>query len=154
MAAIVVASLTAALFWATPIAEIGKRAEGLSIHNDFGRAVLGTDLSSGFIGNGWSGLQWGFRPSRPEIFTASGTQGIMNSVTESIKMATDAAFPGSAQVKPIPLPLLCLASGVVAAVAEGLELGGGDDNLSLPILTAFGIHSTLVSWGWLASHFS
>jgi diacylglycerol kinase (CTP) len=154
MAAIAVASLTAAVFWGTSIAAIGQRSEGLSIHDEFGRAVLGTSNAPGFLGNGWTGLQWGFRPSHPNIFNADTSRDVINSITESLKKVKDAATTPSTHNKSIPLPLLCVASGLVAGVAEGLELGGVDDNLSLPILTAVGIHSILVGWGWLASHFS
>ncbi|UZJ52632.1 hypothetical protein CBS101457_001952 [Exobasidium rhododendri] len=151
LAAIVVASMTAGLFWATPIAEIGKRAGGLSTRDDFGRPVFGTSRAPGPFGSGWSGLEKGFRSGYSDNHSATGARRVLDSIAESVKVATDAAFTTSSQGRSIPLVGLCLASGVVAAVAEGLELGGVDDNLSLPILTSIGIQSILVIWGWIAS---
>lgn len=83
LAASTVATLTAVLFWATPIAQLGRR-------------------------------------------TPIATEG-RNS---------------------IPLSLLCIGSGIVAGVAEGLELGGVDDNLSLPILSAIGIKAVVWAWNY------
>jgi diacylglycerol kinase (CTP) len=151
LAAFVVASLTAAAFWATPIAQMGMRPEGLSIHNEYGRAAFGTSTMSGFLGNGWTGFKWGFRPSHPDSWatTAEPSQ-LLHKVTESFKKAAGSGLRGNS--KAIPLPLLCIGSGLVAAVAEGLELGGVDDNLSLPILSSIGMHALIVSWGWISSH--
>lgn len=86
LAAGVVSCLTAALFWATPIAEYGRRSE------------LATDSSSG------------------------------------------SASPA------LSLPVLCIGSGIVGGIAEALELGGVDDNLSLPILSALGIKGVALLW--------
>lgn len=83
IAAATVAGLTAALFWATPIAQIGRRR------------VLANEGSN-----------------------------------------------------PIPLSLLCIGSGIVGGVAEALELGGVDDNLSLPILSALGIKAVVWTWNY------
>lgn len=152
-AAIVAGTLTAAVFWASPIASIGMRAEGLSIAHDPSAsvryAVLGTSAAPGATGTGWSGWQWGFRPSAPEHFLAYARPA--GRLGELVKKTF--AHGTSSGIMALPLPLLCLASGIVAGVAEGLELGGVDDNLSLPILSAMGIHATLVSWGWFASAF-
>ena len=49
---------------------------------------------------------------------------------------------------PIPLPLLCIGSGIVGGVAEALELGCVDDNLSLPILSALGIKAVVWAWNY------
>lgn len=155
LAAIVAGTLTAAVFWATPIASSGMRAEGLSIAHDptasVRYAVLGTSVAPGKTGTGWTGWDWGFRPSAPEKFLAFSSSllhagGLSRIIPKNIGASTSG-------VMALPIPLLCLASGIVAGVAEGLELGGVDDNLSLPILSAMGIHATLVSWGWFASIF-
>lgn len=150
-AAVIAASLTAALFWATPIAGIGKRNEGLSIYDDFGRGVFGTDHAPGLLGSGWTGIQWGFRPSHPNVFASKGAIGATRSFAESIRLASRAVFEGAKKDRPIPMPLLCIGSGIVAGIAEGLELGGVDDNLSLPILSALGIQLLLISWGLASS---
>jgi dolichol kinase len=86
IAASVVASLTAALFWATPIAEIGRR----------------------------------------RLLANEG-------------------------VNAIPTWILCIGSGLVGGIAEGLELGGVDDNLSLPILSALGIRGVVWAWKYFSS---
>ena len=153
LAAVVAATLTAALFWGSPIAQMGKRLEGLSTHDDSGRAVFGTSYAMGPLGSGWTGSKWGFRPSHPDVFSAPDTLGVLTAVKDSIKLAANAALTGSALVRPIPLPVLCVGTGLVAGIAEGLELGGVDDNLSLPILTAIGIQGLLIGWGWFASYF-
>lgn len=148
------ASLTAALFWATPIAQIGKRPEGLSIHDEFGRAIFGTSHISGPLGNGWTGFKWGFRPSHPDIWLAKSSSGVLHNIKESVKVAGQSIRHSGQKDRSIPLPILCIGSGLVAGIAEGLELGGVDDNLSLPILSAVGIHALLVTWGWLSSYLS
>jgi diacylglycerol kinase (CTP) len=150
-AAFIVASLTAAFFWATPIAQSHMRPEGLSIYNEHGRAAFGTSSMHGAFGSGWTGSKWGFRPRHPDIWdTSSTSSGVLHRVTETIRQAASSGTQGSNQ-KATPLPVLCLGSGLVAAVAEALELGGVDDNLSLPILSSVGIHLLLVTWGWVAS---
>lgn len=83
IAATSVAGLTSALFWATPIAQIGRR----------------------------------------RLLASEGSN-------------------------PIPLPLLCIGGGIVGGVAEALELGGVDDNLSLPILSALGIKAVVWAWNY------
>jgi len=50
-------------------------------------------------------------------------------------------------VPSMPLWLLSLSTGLVAAVAESLELGGLDDNLTLPLLSAAGLTGVLYAWG-------
>lgn len=84
IAASSIAGLTATLFWATPIAQIGKR----------------------------------------RLLASEGKNAI-------------------------PLPLLCIGSGIVGGVAEALELGGVDDNLSLPILCALGIKAVVWTWNYI-----
>ncbi|KAK0553589.1 Diacylglycerol kinase [Tilletia horrida] len=58
-----------------------------------------------------------------------------------------AKLAGGSLVPSMPLWLLSLATGVVAAVAESLELGGLDDNLTLPVLSAAGLTGVLYIWG-------
>lgn len=79
---------------------------------------------------------------------------MLHNIKESVKVAGQSIRHSGQKDRSIPLPILCIGSGLVAGIAEGLELGGVDDNLSLPILSAVGIHALLVTWGWLSSYLS
>ncbi len=101
-------------------------------------AIFGTDRVAGATGTGWEGLAVGFR-GRSGAGLLPGASGLSaqylgaDSVAKG-KLGTD-ALPIHNDVPGMPWWLLCIGSGLVAAVAEGLELGGVDDNLSLPILS-------------------
>lgn len=138
------------MFWGTPIALAGERAAGVSWRPDV--SVFGTATTPGWAGSGWSGLRWGFRAQDPKLWASESAGPIVGKVGAGLRAA--AAKVGGSTVAPpaMPLWLLCVGAGLVAGVVEGLELGGVDDNLSLPIGSAIGIHAILWGWGKLASY--
>lgn len=155
VAAIVSGALTSYLFWCTPIASRGERANGISWSGSgyAHPAIFGTDRVAGATGTGWEGLTVGFR-GRSGAGLLPGASGLSaqylgaDSVAKG-KLGTD-ALPIHNDVPGMPWWLLCIGSGLVAAVAEGLELGGVDDNLSLPILSGTGTWAMFYAWGRLA----
>ncbi|SPO24101.1 related to HSD1 - ER membrane protein [Ustilago trichophora] len=156
LAAIISGALTSYLFWCTSIASAGVRTNGISWSGSgyAHPAIFGTDRVAGATGTGWQGLSVGFR-GQSGAGLLPGASGLSAQYlgSDSIakgKLGTD-ALPLHSDVPGMPWWLLSLGSGIVAGVAEGLELGGVDDNLSLPILSATGIWTFLYSWGRLAS---
>ncbi|CBQ69309.1 related to HSD1-ER membrane protein [Sporisorium reilianum SRZ2] len=155
VAAIVSGALTSYVFWCTSIASRGMRTNGISWSGSgyAHPAIFGTDRVAGATGTGWQGLSRGFL-GQSGAGLLPGASGLsaqylgVDSIAKG-KLGTD-ALPIHTDVPGMPGWLLALGSGVVAAVAEGLELGGVDDNLSLPILSATGIWTFLYSWGRLA----
>lgn len=156
VAAIISGALTSYLFWCTSIASSGVRTNGISWSGSgyAHPAIFGTDRVAGATGTGWEGLSTGFR-GQSGAGLLPGASGLSaqylgaDSIAKG-KLGTD-ALPIQNDVPGMPWWLLTLGSGIVAGVAEGLELGGVDDNLSLPILSAAGIWSFLWSWGRIAS---
>ncbi|KIS67025.1 diacylglycerol kinase [Mycosarcoma maydis] len=155
IAAIVSGALTTYLFWCTSIASRGVRANGISWSGSgyAHPAIFGTDRAAGATGTGWQGVSAGFRgQSGAGLLPAASGVAAQYLGADSVakgKLGTD-ALPVYNDVPGMPVWLLTLGSGLVAAVAEGLELGGVDDNLSLPILSATGIWTLFYSWGRLA----
>ncbi|CAO1638331.1 unnamed protein product [Sympodiomycopsis kandeliae] len=152
IAAIVAGSCTAYLFWGTDIALKAERFDGVSWNKD--HAVFGA-TAPGIYNSGWIDWSWGFRGKTPSPLADNAHHGSLNAAWDK---ASRAASQLAQTVKPtpvpgMPLPLLCIGSGLVAAIAEGLELGGVDDNLSLPILSGFGIWAWLFVWGHAAKWF-
>ena len=156
LAAIISGALTSYLFWCTSIASAGVRTNGISWSGSgyAHPAIFGTDRVAGATGTGWEGLSVGFR-AQSEAGLLPGASGLSaqylgaDSIAKG-KLGTD-ALPLHNDVPGMPWWLLTLGSGIVAGVAEGLELGGVDDNLSLPILSATGIWTFLYSWGRIAT---
>ncbi|GAC95993.1 hypothetical protein PHSY_003571 [Pseudozyma hubeiensis SY62] len=155
IAAIVSGALTSYLFWGTSIASSNVRPNGISWSGSgyAHPAIFGTDRVAGATGTGWQGLSIGLR-GQSGTGLLPGASGLSaqylgaDSIAKG-KLGTD-ALPIHKDVPGMPIWLLTIGSGVVAAVAEGLELGGVDDNLSLPILSATGIWAMFYSWGRLA----
>lgn len=150
IAAIIAGSLTAYLFWGTSIAKSAERFDGNSWNSKY--AVLGA-TAPGPLNSGWTGWTWGFRGHLPNDLAENAHSGRLNAAWNAAARAASSIAESASSTQhapPMPLPLLCLGSGLVAAVAEGLELGGVDDNLSLPILSGFGIIAWLFVWGRLA----
>jgi len=156
LAAVVSGALTSYLFWCTSIASTGVRTNGISWSGSgyAHPAIFGTDRASGATGTGWQGVSNGFK-AQSGAGLLPGASGLSaqylgaDSIAKG-KLGTD-ALPLHNDVPGMPWWLLTLGSGVIAGVAEGLELGGVDDNLSLPILSATGMWSFLYSWGRLAT---
>ena len=151
LAAIVSGALTSYFFWCTSIAARGERPNGISWSGSglAHPAIFGTARASGITGTGWQGWSSGFAGQsgsglEPNLFSAPY---LTPDSVASGKLGSDAIrdVPG------MPWWLLTIGSGLVAAIAEGLELGGVDDNLSLPILSATGIWAMLYAWGRAAS---
>ncbi|SNX86551.1 related to HSD1 - ER membrane protein [Melanopsichium pennsylvanicum] len=156
LAAIISGALTSYLFWCTSIASAGVRTNGISWSGSgyAHPAIFGTDRVPGAAGTGWESLSVGFRGQSgagllPRASGLSAQYLGADSIAKG-KLGTD-ALPIYNDVPGMPWWLLTLGSGVIAGVAEGLELGGVDDNLSLPILSATGIWTFLYSWGRLAT---
>lgn len=117
-------------------------------------AVFGTANAPGPLGTGWTDCRHGIVVRKWWDVGLSPSSG---SLVGRLATAATSVATGSSRsaeqthVPAMPLWLLCAGSGLVAAVAEGLELGGVDDNLSLPILSATGIWAMLWAWGRVAS---
>ncbi|PWY99135.1 hypothetical protein BCV70DRAFT_212499 [Testicularia cyperi] len=156
VAAIVSGALTSYVFWCTSIASSGTRTNGISWSGSgyAHPAIFGTDRVAGATGTGWEGLAKGFRAQSGSGLLPGGSglaaQYLGSDSIAKGKLGTD-ALPLHKDVPGMPWWLLSLGSGLVAGVAEGLELGGVDDNLSLPILSAAGIWGFLYTWGRAAS---
>jgi len=144
LAAVIAGTATAYVFWGTGIAVRGERPSGLSWTPT--HAVFGTPATHGPLHSGWTGLRWGFRASPPLAPSSS-----LGQTASSVFAAAKAQLLPGSTVAAMPLWLLCSGAGLVAGVVEGLELGGVDDNLSLPIGSAIGIQALLWAWGRLAS---
>lgn len=155
LAAVVSGALTSYFFWCTSIASSGVRTNGISWSGSgyAHPAIFGTDRVTGVTGTGWTGLSSGFK-GQSGTGLLSGASGLSaqylgaDSIAKS-KLGTD-ALPLHKDVPGMPWWLLTTGSGLIAGIAEGLELGGVDDNLSLPILSATGIWGFLYGWGRLA----
>lgn len=152
LAAVVTGAFTAYLFWCTPIAISNVRPQGISWSGQGSRhpAIFGTNRVAGAWGTGWEGLSVGFRGQ-----SGWGLQpGVdrLSAISLGAKMAAESKLGSETLPNPrndvpgMPWWLLCLGSGLVAGVAEGLEIGGMDDNLSLPILAGLGMWAMF--WGW------
>lgn len=125
-AAVGTGALTTYLFWGTSIARRGERASGLSWVPG-GHATFGSPSAPGTWHSGWTGFQHGFVAHDHSLLTKATTLGW--------------------QPPAIPEWLLYLAVGLVAGITESLDLGGIDDNISIPILSGLGIWATLWIWG-------
>lgn len=85
-----------------------------------GYSHFGTD-APGYLHTGWTGFATGF------------------------------ASQGGTSTRPaIPPVLFYIMCGMIAGATEALELGGVDDNLSIPMLAGLGIWSVLWLWGLFA----
>lgn len=89
----------------------------------------------------------------PTELADNAKSGPLNAAWDAASRVVASAASSVNGVPAMPLPLVALGAGLVAAVAEGLELGGLDDNLSLPILSGFGIWAWLWVWGQAAGAF-
>lgn len=156
VAAIASGALTSYLFWCTPIAASHARATGISWAGSGPShpAIFGTDRVGGALSTGWQGWRTGFRGQSGSglLPSASGlaAQYLGSTSIAKGKLGTDAVARFS-DVPGMPWWLWNLGCGVVAGIAEGLELGGVDDNLSLPLLSGLGMWSLLYTWGRLAT---
>lgn len=156
LAAILAGAACATLFWGTSIAQRGQRFDGLSWNPEY--AVFGAN-APGWLHSGWSGWSWGFRGHLPTELADKGPGGKITAAWDAAsrraaQLTQGRVGPSHAAAPAMPLPVLALGSGLVAAVAEGLELGGLDDNLSLPILSGFGLWAWLFVWGRAAVAFA
>lgn len=131
VAASVMGTFVAYLFWGTSIAQHGERSSGLS-WTPGGRARFGTSLMPDEWRTGWRGLSRGFA-----------------STDASLGDQTRALF--QSQIPAIPPVAMYLACGLIAGVTEALEMGGLDDNISIPILSASLIWMLLWVWGLMSS---
>ncbi|WFD36868.1 diacylglycerol kinase (CTP) [Malassezia cuniculi] len=94
----------------------------------------------------------GERPSRlswtPGGFSHFGTSAPGFLHTGWTGFSTGFVSRGGASTKPaIPAWLLYTLCGLISGVTEALDLGGIDDNMSIPILAGFGIWAVLWVWG-------
>ncbi|CAD6906622.1 unnamed protein product [Tilletia controversa] len=112
-------------------AVLAKAAEAASGAAQSASASSSGTLSSWFFG----------KASSAASGAASGLASASNLVPSSTPLAAGKVVPS------MPLWLLSLSTGLVAAVAESLELGGLDDNLTLPLMSAAGITGVLYAWG-------
>lgn len=55
------------------------------------------------------------------------------------------------QAPAIPPMAMYISCGLIAGVTEALEMGGLDDNISIPILSAFLIWMMLWVWGLMST---
>ncbi|KAN0059610.1 Diacylglycerol kinase [Thecaphora frezii] len=155
VAAVLSGALTSYFFWCTPIASLGEREYGISWSGSglAHPAIFGTHRVAGAARTGWNGLARGFLAQHGDGLkprAAAGGAAAQYLGVDAIasgKLGTHAARISDGDVPGMPWWLLTLGSGVVAGVAEALELGGVDDNLSLPILSATGIWAMLYAWG-------
>lgn len=156
IAAVASGALTSYLFWCTPIALSHTRATGISWSGSGHShpAIFGTDRVAGALSTGWQGWRTGFRGQSGNglLPTASGlaAQYLGKTSIAKGKLGSDAVARHS-DVPGMPWWLWNLSCGLIAGVAEGLELGGIDDNLSLPLLSGLGMWSVLYGWGRLAT---
>ncbi|EST09271.1 Phosphatidate cytidylyltransferase [Kalmanozyma brasiliensis GHG001] len=152
LAAVVTGALTAYLFWCTPIAMSNVRPRGISWSGQDSRhpAIFGTNRVAGAYGTGWEGFSVGFR-GQSHWGLLPGVDRL-SAIFLGGKTAADRALGADTLPNPhkdvpgMPWWMLCLGSGLVAGVAEGLEIGGMDDNLTLPILAGLGLWAMF--WGW------
>lgn len=151
LAALIAGAGVALLFWGGGVAYRAERFDGASWNPS--HAVLGA-TAPGWAHSGWSGWAWGFRGRAPTPLADSAKSGALNAAWDAAsRVVGAAAATASGTVPAMPLRLVAFGAGLVAAVAEGLELGGLDDNLSLPILSGFGIWAWLWAWGLAADAF-
>ena len=120
--------LTAYIFWGTSVAERGERASGLS-WTPHGLSYFGTPQAPGPAHTGWMGFRDGFQ--------SHGTADLGNFFANLF----------SGEPRAMPPCLLYISAGLIAGVAEGLDLGGIDDNISVPILCGLGLWGVLYAWG-------
>ncbi|WFD07541.1 diacylglycerol kinase (CTP) [Malassezia vespertilionis] len=128
LAAVVVGMLVAFVFWGTGLADMRERNMQLS-WSPHGVATFGSDRAPGLAHTGWMGLRFGFQSHGDQSFIA--------------KLSALGQSPGPA----MPPWLMYIACGLIAGISEALELGGIDDNLTIPILSALGIWGGLYAWG-------
>ncbi len=151
LAAIVGGGLTTFAFWGTSVALRGERADGLSWCADR-PAIFGTANAPGLLHTGWTGLRHGIA-GRTWWTAAASTNGATAYLSKAAEAVSNAAGSASTAITynssapSMPLWLLCIGSGLVAGVSESLEVGGLDDNLTLPIFSSVGIWAMLWSWG-------
>lgn len=150
LAAWIAGGCVALLFWGGGIAMKAERFDGASWNSH--HAVLGAS-APGWAHSGWCGWSWGFRGRMPTELADNAKSGPLNAAWDAASRVVASAASSVNGVPAMPLPLVALGAGLVAAVAEGLELGGLDDNLSLPILSGFGIWAWLWVWGQAAGAF-
>lgn len=147
------------MFWGSPIGASGERNGDLSWAAN-APAVFGTPRALGPLATGWTGFNTGVVsrpvwPGKDGLWLANESAGgalgnVAGALADTVGMGRGVEA-GVNAVPSMPLWLLAAGSGLVAGVAEALELGGVDDNLSLPILSACGIWSLLWSWGAAAT---
>ncbi|PWN42484.1 hypothetical protein IE81DRAFT_366599 [Ceraceosorus guamensis] len=175
LAAVLVGTTAAFVFWGTPIAQIGERAAGASWIASYAR--FGAPQTHGHLSSGWSGVKYGFRavPPPSNFVQARGAQAVravkqqaakglgswfstsspavpsISDPTPVLSAFTRAAAAPAGAPPSLPLPIFCISSGLVAGIVEALELGGVDDNLSLPVGSSLGMLLVLWSWGRVAT---
>ncbi|WFD29845.1 diacylglycerol kinase (CTP) [Malassezia sp. CBS 17886] len=129
LAAGAMGTMIAYVFWGTSIGEAGERRGGRSWAPN-GSATFGVPPTGGFAHTGWDGFSKGFT-LHPE------------SRLQAVFARHGAAMPPALWYGMV---------GVLGATTEALDLGGVDDNLSLPILSAFGMWAVLWVWGrWVGA---
>jgi len=131
VAAWIVGTFIAYLFWGTGIAKRSERASGVSWMPG-GYATFGTPLMPDSFRTGWHGFAHGLAASDPGF-------------SERLRTMTQTRAPA---IPPIVMYLSC---GLLAAFTEALEIGGMDDNVAIPILSGFLIWFMLWLWGWLVT---
>ena len=154
LAAVTGGALTAYAFWGTSVAIRGERLDGLSWH-PIRPAVFGTINAPGPLGTGWAGAKHGITGN---IFWTGNSGATRNGATSYLSKAASTLLQGAggsaaaaSSAPSMPLWLLCAGSGLVSGIAESLDLGGLDDNLTLPILSATGIWGILWTYGKVAT---
>ena len=120
MAATLMGSFVGYLFWGTSIAARGERSTGLSWAPN-GHATFGSLQMPDPARTGWRGFSVGFAANPP-----------------STTLSKSPALPSLA---------MYIACGLIAGFTEALDLGGLDDNISIPVLSGLCIWAVLWLWG-------
>lgn len=131
VAATIMGSFVAYLFWGTSIAQHGERPSGLS-WTPGGHARFGTSLMPDELRTGWRGFSRGFASADANL--GERMKGLLQ--------------PQAPAIPPMAMYISC---GLIAGVTEALEMGGLDDNISIPILSAFLIWMMLWVWGLMST---
>lgn len=131
LAAGIVGTLIAYLFWGTSIAKDNERPSGLS-WTPGGHATFGTPLMPDALRTGWRGFSQGIQVNDAGL-------------VERLRNMTQTRAPA------LPPAVMYVACGLIAAVTEALELGGVDDNVAIPILFSTFLWAMLWAYGWIVS---
>ncbi|KAL4401359.1 Diacylglycerol kinase [Malassezia pachydermatis] len=131
IAASLMGMLVSYMFWGTSIARIGERSTGLSWEPN-GVATFGTKRVPGALRTGWRGIHHGFAVS-------------------DVSMSSRLREFSSRNAPAIPPLVMYISCGLIAGFTEALEMGGLDDNISIPILSGFLIWGMLWVWGWIVT---